>query len=130
MATFVRAFRRVLALAIGAAMLAACRPPSSTSAAEPVIADELFGAPQGAGPRTFGGLQLLSVRQDAAIHLVFTVDPTRPTGQNLVEVILTPRDDGLPALMRTRLFNVAFKGPTVDGEPAPQVRRLVDEIVA
>ncbi len=76
------------------------------------------------------GLRLVSARQDEAIHYVFTLDPTRPSGENLVELMLVPRDESRPALARTRSFNVEYRGPMVGGRPAPAVQSLVEAVVS
>ncbi len=81
-------------------------------------------------PETLAGFRLVSARQDEAIHFVFTLDPARPSGENLVELTLVPRDEARAALARSRSFNIEYRGPMVGGRPAPAVRPLVDAVVA
>lgn len=110
-------------------LLAALSLPGRNAASDPgELAAGLLLSPDGDPQETFGGHTLVSAKQDYAIHLMFTLDPANPTGRNLVEIVLTPRDDGKPALARTPSFNLDFKGPMVGDEPAGEVRALVDEV--
>ena len=94
------------------------------------IAETLLRTPGGETQKTFAGFPLVSAKQDYALHLIFTLDPANPAGRNLVEIVLTPRDDGRPALARTASFNLDFKGPMTGSSPAPAVKPLVDEVIA
>lgn len=94
------------------------------------LAASLLRDEAGRVPEDLAGLRLVSARQDEAIHYVFTLDPARPSGENLVELTLVPRDEARPALARSPSFNIEYRGPTVGGRPAPAVRPLADAVVA
>ncbi len=104
--------------------------PRPTSAQGTDLAASLLRDEAGRVPGEIAGFRLVSARQDEAIHFVFTLDPARPVGENLVEVTLTPRDEARPALARTASFNIEYRGPMVGGRPAPALRPLVDAVVA
>jgi len=93
-------------------------------------ASDLLRDESGRIPEEMTGFRLISARQDEAIHLVFTLDPARPAGENLVEFTLTPRDPNRPAVARSRSFNIEYRGPMVGGRPAPAVAPLVEAVVA
>ncbi len=94
------------------------------------LAASLLRDEAGRVPEDLAGFRLVSARQDEAIHYVFTLDLARPSGENLVELTLTPRDEARPALARSASFNIEYRGPTVGGRPAPAVRPLADAVVA
>lgn len=75
------------------------------------------------------GLTLVGAfKRDYGFRLIFTRDRGVPTGDNLVEFVMTVRDDAAPAVYRTSSFNVLFKGPTVGGRPAPELAKFADEV--
>lgn len=112
-------------------LLAVLSLHAGNAAADPAaLADGLLLSSDGTTQETFGGFPLVSAKQDYAIHLMFTLDPANPSGRNLVEVVLTTRDDGRPALARTPSFNLDFKGPMAGGAPTDEVKPLVDEVLA
>lgn len=102
-------------------------PASARNADLPAL---LLGDETGRIPEEVAGFRLVAARQDEAIHFVFTLDPARPTGENLVELVLTPRDEARPAFARSASFNIEYRGPMVGGQPAPEVRPLTDALIA
>jgi hypothetical protein len=104
--------------------------PAPAAASDGPDAERLLASPAGDVPGTIAGFRRISTfRQDFAIRFLFAREGADPTGANVLEVLLTRRDDTRPAFRRTRSYDVSFRGPMVDGEPAPEARPLVDAVV-
>lgn len=119
--------RKTFALALVTSVLALT---SLARAEETDLAKSLIKDEEGRVPREVAGFRLISVQQGEAIHYVFTLDPSRPIGENLIELTLTPRDEARPAFARSASFNIEYRGPMVDKMPSPAVRPLADAVVA
>lgn len=117
---------RVLAILVAGLPLAALSSP----VLPPRAADLLRGS-DGAVPDRLAGFPLVSAfAEDWGVRYLFTLDPAAPEGANLVELVVSGRDDAASAVARTRSSNVAYKGPMEGGAPAARVRPLVDALVA
>lgn len=96
----------------------------------PLRVIELLRQPDGGIPdRIAGFARVGAFDQGYGIRLIFTLDDTDPTGPNLVELLLTRRDEAQPALARTASYNISYKGPTEGGRPAARVRPLLEELL-
>lgn len=94
----------------------------------PLDPDELLRLPSGKSVSRVDGYELEAVLHREAIHFQFRPeDPSDSRGR--VEFVLTPRDESVPAWTRTRAFNVAWKGPTVNGAPPPELALLADTVL-
>ncbi len=129
-----RYMRRLLAFGLwtGLACGLALQPSIAMSAAVlPAKASFLLKNADGTVPDRLGGFVLVTAfAEDWGFRFLFTLDQTRPDGVNLVEFLLTARDESTKAIARTASFNVGYKGPTEGGDPAARVRPLVDELLA
>ncbi|NOZ01556.1 MAG: hypothetical protein GXP54_06670 [Deltaproteobacteria bacterium] len=105
-------------------------PTTGSASKQADLAHDLLQSPDGEIQETFSGFKLVSAKLDYGIHFVFSLDISNPVGKNIVEVVLTARDDSVPALARTASFNVDFKGPMTGSRPAPELRPLVEKVIA
>lgn len=103
----------------------------SSSAFGDIEAERLLASPSGEIPETIAGYRRVAVyHQDYAIRFLFVAEGKEPIGPNVIEFLLTRRDDTRSAFAKTRSFDIAYRGPSVAGAPAPDVKPLADAVVS
>ncbi len=98
------------------ALLGACGAPDPS---------DLIRRADGSRVTAVPGWQLRDVHVGEAVHFLYVPNRPETLPRGTIELRLTPRNDDAPAFARTPSLDVAYRGPTVDGQPPEDVAPLV-----